>query len=329
MKSTCKTLAQGCPAKVFAVLRIATGPSNAFLTDLLGVVKGDWMWEQGGRFCSGEQYRYSILESLRLQENYMFTMLSMLTTDVALALLLVSWRSEALISLLFRSIAAGAGGCHELLYATSRYPHILFMLIVILDPVELQNLVDDIQDAFTNYPCVMDPFSLTFVEQFFDRLSTPLVLSLLEAIVLALPISIHNIECRNGKLRRLSESQDGTWALCLAQLAARFDLSTFRVVNQGPYDAAPSASVARTPWNKKQWKWVIKAKEKGKQNWRLQKRLNLGLKRLTNGGGSYRAFLSERLAGIKWSPLILRRAAHHYHLLTLTEKACVSQHCVV
>ncbi len=88
---------------------------------------------------------------------------------------------------------------------------------------------------------------------------------------------------------------DSSHAATLHGLSARFMMAMHRVVQGGPLVVhKPSERARRT--NKKPWKWLVKAEEEHqKPGWRLRRRLKLGLVRLTNGGGAWRQFVSERL----------------------------------
>ena len=132
-------------------------------------------------------------------------------------------------SVAFRTVCAGGGAAHSLLRASHRgFPYRLFEI-----------LVDDTKaaDVAASKRCMRDHFSTAFLKRLGGsqaRLLSPESMAVLESIAASAWVSISHIEARNAKVRRLTESQDGAWALTLGQLAARFMLAVQRVSDQGP-----------------------------------------------------------------------------------------------
>jgi hypothetical protein len=60
------------------------------------------------------------------------------------------------------------------------------------------------------------------------------------------------------------------------------------------------------------------------KSWKLKKRLRLGLKRVTCGGGAYRMFVEKQAQGIQLTGLFCRRLGRMYRELTPEERAALA-----
>jgi hypothetical protein len=282
-----------------------------------------------GRQLSHGARQYGITELAKLSSGFDQQMLH-LFSDAPWAMIPAAWRTEALSSLAFRMAAAGGAAAQALLLSShAGFPQKLFRLLE--EP--RQNFDEVVADITSSPPCLLDPFSASFIEKYKDDLLGEESLAVLELVAISQPPSTALIECRNAKMRRLRESMDSTWASKMSELGARFLLSTHRVNDLGPHRGVLQPEVtlpSRANRRVDRWKWYRLAKEKGKMSWRMRKRLKRGFVRLSPGGGAWRAFCKKKLKNLGSKPdgLAFRRLVVQYRSLLEDEKALGTVHSV-
>jgi hypothetical protein len=305
MRTSAGKLAEGRAERPLFVLRKATAPAADIMKQYLHLSSDDWMRQNAAEFVQGKSpLKYKLNELASLSTTYASVVLELFEPETWDDMPRV-WRTESLAALAFRSVSVGAGTSHMML--DSVYNGFPFTLFQLLEVLEMEEHVDvlSVAEAIVNAPwCMLDNFSGSFLDEYVgddggpEALLDPVALAVLEIAALSQNISIADIECRNAKLRRLKESQSGSHATTLQQLAARFSLSCHRVASAE--SCPPCDPTSRAPRrDKKPWKWLVGDedcnRERKRPSWRLRKRLRLGLVRLTNGGGAWRAFLRLEL----------------------------------
>jgi hypothetical protein len=148
----------------------------------------------------------------------------------------------------------------------------LFSLLKLTDSsLSAQDHLQILREIRTDPPCLRDPFTRAFfaTSSTERELSSPVCLSVLQAIATILRLCVSRIECRHSAIRRILIARGSSWLAELHRCSAQWLLIRQRVIESAKETSKTGADAIAS------------------------QREPLPEKRPAPGGGPYRAFLSE------------------------------------
>jgi hypothetical protein len=272
------TYASSSPLWRLVLMRVGMTPHVALMHRALQMADSGYDRGVHADIADGKPGRFRLLDLHKgvLTAPYFEACVARLFDESFWAVLPENRRTSESALQAFALISRAAAVTHLLMADRHKgFPYKLFQLI--------EDSSDETVDSLLQFPCTRDPFSNDYITAFGRDIGSEASRQTLAAIASVTKIDISLVECRHAKYRRLSTVKSvQTWCQTLADTSASFVCSQQRQSEIAPRvrritsrGGAPKPPMLRSTIGRKQKK--------------------MGKAKPTHGGGSWRAFVSQRL----------------------------------